>query len=237
MQIMREVKRRGDKDPNLWLQVLTYFAERAAKSRDGTDGEDHQRVQEILMAIGERNVLSPMLVIQTLSRVDTLQLSSVKNYLQKCLGAEQKAINKLDSKIKQYKESTENMRNEIHKLRTQPFVFNKQKCAMTELELRIPSVHFMNGKSYNKDQIGSEMCPTLRQERNKTESILNSLRRKATQREIFFKEVDGADDGFLAVAKYFGNGMFQQSMMAPAAARSAGASRGPPMRQKAMHNR
>merc|ERR1712150_191452 len=216
-QIMREVNRRGDKDPNLWLQVLTYFAERAARSRDGSDGEDHQRVQEILMTIEQRNVLSPMLVIRTLSRVDTLQLSTVKKYLKKCLGAEQKAINKLDSKITQYKQSTENMRNDIHKLRTQPFVFNKQKCAMTELELRIPSVHFMNGKSYNKDQIGSDMCPTPQQERDKTQNILKSLRRKATQRENFFKEVDCADDGFLAVAKYFGNGMFQTPMKAATA--------------------
>ena len=48
---------------------------------------------------------------------------------------------------------------------------------------------------------------------------------QATQRENFFKEVDGADDGFLAVAKYFGNGMFQKSMQTqPAsAASSAGA--------------
>ena len=57
------------------------------------------------------------------------------------LNQEQKAINKLDSKIKQYKESTENMRNEIHKLRTQPFVFNKQKVRACNRSRYLSSVY------------------------------------------------------------------------------------------------
>jgi hypothetical protein len=65
--VIRTVKKHGDKEPNLWLNTLTYFAQRP---------HCQQEIRDVLACIDRENILPPLLVIQTLARHKTVPLSN-----------------------------------------------------------------------------------------------------------------------------------------------------------------
>ena len=60
----------GTKDPNLWVNVLTYFA-----SKDSVPEEE---LQEVLQHIEREALLQPMLIIQILAKNPNLPISVIR---------------------------------------------------------------------------------------------------------------------------------------------------------------
>ena len=131
-------------------------------------------------------------------------------YLTRRLESDSKAIQQHQEQIKKSQKETNDMLKAIEQLQTAPKIFSNRKCASSGMDLELPSVHFMNGNSYNLDSLGlDQMCPKLREKKEQAETILQNLSKKSGQHEKFIQELEGSSDGFATVATYFGNGLFE----------------------------
>jgi len=82
--ILKACKRYGDKEPNLWVEALSYFASK--------DKDYPKEIIEVLTNIDRENLLPPLLVIKSLSRKPTATLSLIKEYITKRLHTENQLI-------------------------------------------------------------------------------------------------------------------------------------------------
>ena len=70
---------RREQDNNLWVQALAYFARKEENCKT--------QIMEVLSHIDRRNLLPPLLVIQTLAHNSTATLAVVKvRYVKSTLG-------------------------------------------------------------------------------------------------------------------------------------------------------
>ena len=75
----------GSNDTNMWIQVLTYFA--------NCKEECQKEITKLLNRIEKDDILPPLLVIQILSNHKKTQLGTIKDYVEKKLEKEQILIN------------------------------------------------------------------------------------------------------------------------------------------------
>jgi len=200
--ITHACKRFGDKDPNLWIQALSYFA---AKEEDC-----QKEIGEVLGNIDRDNLIPPLLVIQILAQKQTTTLSVIKDYITKRLQAENQAITEDLRSIRNYSDETEKMRHEIHELRTSAKIFQQSKCTVCQSALDLPAVHFLCNHSFHQRCLGENEreCPICQSTNRKILEIKRSLTENAGQHDQFFKQLENASDGFSVVSEYFGRGIF-----------------------------
>jgi len=82
------------KDPNLWVQVLSYFA---AKKEDC-----RKEITDVLANIDKLNLLPPLQVIQILSQNSNVTLSVVKDYIAGRMQTEEQQIREDQRQIRQF---------------------------------------------------------------------------------------------------------------------------------------
>jgi hypothetical protein len=204
--IIQACKKYGDKDPNLWIQVLSYFASKE---------EDCQKeIMEVLGYIDRDNLLPPLLVIQILSEKKTATLSLIKDYIIKRLQQENQLITEDQKQIRNYKEETKKMRNEIYELKTSAKIFQLNKCTYCSNLLDLPAIHFLCMHSFHQRCLGENEneCPVCTPQNRKILEIKRSLEENAGQHDQFFKQLEGSLDGFSTVSEYFSKGIFQNKI-------------------------
>lgn len=139
--IVRLCKEKGGQEKDLWIQALNHFRE---------EGENF-KLQECLEYISEKEVLTPLMVLDILKNTDSdLKFKYIRNYM---FGE----IKKLDSKIKNSKEEIEaNMqgiaekKKEYQTLTTTPQQFEQSTCSKCGDRLTVPTYHFMCGHVYHE---------------------------------------------------------------------------------------
>ena len=105
----------GEKDPSLWIQVLSYFVDR----------EDcHSELKETLAYVEERNLVAPLRVIQILSKTPLVPLEIVKSFIVKKIKSQAEEVETDKRLIQSYREETEKMRGEMDELKATYVLFN-----------------------------------------------------------------------------------------------------------------
>ena len=84
--IIKNCKKFGNSQPNLWVQVLTHFASR--------QDDCEEEIKQVLQYINRSSILPPLLVVQILAQNDRLPLSVVRDYIVGRLSKEHKLIAK-----------------------------------------------------------------------------------------------------------------------------------------------
>jgi len=205
--IIRACKKYGDKDPNLWVQVLTYFARK--------DEDCQKEITEVLTYVDRDNLLPPLLVIQILSQKQSATLSLIKDYICRRLQQESQLIAEDYRQIRNYKEETKKMRSEIHELKTSARIFQLNKCTYCTSPLDLPAVHFLCMHSFHQRCLGENEseCPVCAPQNKKILEIKRSLEENVGQHDQFFKQLEGSADGFTTVSDYFGRGIFNKPII------------------------
>jgi len=200
--IIKACKKYGDKEPNLWVEALSYFA--------GRNEDRPKEIIEVLTSIDRDNLLPPLLVIQILSQKSTATLSLIKDYITKRLHTENQMIAEDSKQIKNYREETKKMRTEIQELKTSAKIFQLNKCTYCGAALDLPAVHFLCMHSFHQRCLGENEseCPSCAPQNKKILEIKRSLEENVGQHDQFFKQLEGSPDGFNTVAEYFGRGIF-----------------------------
>ncbi|XP_061596224.1 vacuolar protein sorting-associated protein 11 homolog [Cololabis saira] len=206
-KVVEACKRFGDQEGCLWEQALGYFARKEEDCK--------AYIGEVLHHIDEKNLMPPLLVVQTLAHNSTATLSVIKDYLINKLQRETQQIEDDEHKISQYREETAHLRSEIQELKTSAKIFQKTKCNMCNSPLELPSVHFLCSHSFHQHCFDSyaeteSECPTCTPENRKIMDMLRAQDQKRNLHDHFTRQLHGSNDGFSVVADYFGRGVFNK---------------------------
>ena len=202
--IIRLCKEKGGQEKDLWIQALNHFRE---------EGEN-SKLQECLEFIGEKKVLTPLMVLDILQNTDSdLKFKYIKNYMLS-------EIKKLDTKIKDSKDEIDDNMDRIEKknkeykiLTTSPQLFEQSRCSKCKDRLTVPTYHFMCGHVYHEGCVEEEketykrICLLDHQEFSETLSK-KKLYEKAKDHQQFFTELESDDKKMDTIAHYYGVGLF-----------------------------
>ncbi|CAF1214156.1 unnamed protein product [Adineta ricciae] len=213
-EIVATCRKYGDEDPQLWIQALSYFSK--LKGSDGCRKE----IQQILKYIDENDLLSPLLVIQTLSNNESTTLDLLKDYLIRKLRSEQEQIEKDQTEIRRFRQESEYYVQKVKQLETDPITFQDPKCSSCKMDLDIPCVHFFCEHSFhehcayavesaNSAEITYE-CPLCSGDNRKWLGLINSQRADKDVCETFHQELETRQDKFGVIAEFLGHRLFDK---------------------------
>ncbi|NXE78887.1 VPS11 protein, partial [Cochlearius cochlearius] len=193
----------GDQEACLWEQALGYFA------RKEEDCKEY--IAAVLKHIENKNLMPPLLVVQTLAHNSTATLSVIKDYLINKLQKQSRQIEQDEQRIQKYREETTRIRQEIEELKASPKIFQKTKCSICTSALELPSVHFLCGHSFHQHCFESysesdSECPTCMPENRKVMDMIRAQEQKRDLHDQFQHQLKCSNDGFSVVADYFGRG-------------------------------
>ncbi|GLD99260.1 hypothetical protein PINS_up007978 [Pythium insidiosum] len=103
--ILDEVRKHGDKDPNLWSLALQYFAERGPWPKGDTpreSGGEWRELKQLLSLMDTITAIPPLQVVQVLSQARDLPVSVVKQYVVNQLSQDEKKIEEDEEKIRAF---------------------------------------------------------------------------------------------------------------------------------------
>lgn len=200
-------KKYGTSDPSLWVQALSYFARRETDCKS--------QIKEVLDHIDRGNLMSPLLVLQNLAHNSTATLAVVKDYIIRRLQMEDELIANDERYIRQYREETEKMRNQIKELKTSAKIFQGAKCSVCSRPLDLPAVHFLCQHSFHQNCFegyaeSDNECPICAPENRKVLDIIRQQEQAKDLHEQFHCQLERAADGFSVVAEYYGRGVFNK---------------------------
>ena len=101
----------------MWIQALTYF-----RDLDSEDSEIY--LEKALNIIGEKNILSPLLILEIVANKPTIKFKVLKKYLLERLEQQDKIIKKNNKKVDDNMEKINKMKSEIVELKTTAKSFN-----------------------------------------------------------------------------------------------------------------
>ncbi|KAI1230668.1 hypothetical protein IHE44_0008543, partial [Lamprotornis superbus] len=99
----------GDQEACLWEQALGYFARKEENCKE--------YIAAVLKHIENKNLMPPLLVVQTLAHNSTATLSVIKDYLVNKLQKQSRQIEQDEQRIQKYREETTRIRLEIEELK------------------------------------------------------------------------------------------------------------------------
>eukprot|EP00474_Spongospora_subterranea_P009075 CRZ09533.1 hypothetical protein [Spongospora subterranea] len=195
----------GTVEPNLWLRALSFFA-------SSTQHAQHpDSIRHVLLNIHQSRLLPSLMVIQMLSKNDTIPLSIVKDFILKSLAYDQSILDDDRRQIEEYRTETAQIKQRIHQLETQAISFQTSTCSVCDTLLSEPPVvHFLCMHSFHDRCIENSVamqCPLCYPNYQKMTEIDSAMKSSANDHEAFFHKIQDAEDGFAAVAEYFGRGI------------------------------
>jgi hypothetical protein len=237
--ILLTCRKYGQRDPNVWVQVLTYLTSRygattstgktsTANSSANSPQQCARHIQQVLQ-FGSA-YLPPLLVLSILSKNRSLPVSIVHEYLVKHLRAEQQEIRDDATDIIEKRARIDQIRSKMHILATSAQVFQHSTDQLIpDQPLNLPVIHFMSGNSYNLENVDTtdmslqhegnkqgRVDPNMAEEHHRLTHMLTDLQQKSQKHEDFFRELqaagrgEGSISGFDKVSEYFGLGVFDQ---------------------------
>jgi len=139
---VRTCRRFGARDPDLWTKTLQFIA------REG-EAEPAQ-VAEVLDAVESNRLLSPLLIVQTLSQSSSATLKLARDYLRRLLENERARAVEDEEQIAKYAEETALLRESNRKLREEAVVIQATRCSACGDTLELPCVFFMCGCAFRE---------------------------------------------------------------------------------------
>ncbi|XP_014209287.1 vacuolar protein sorting-associated protein 11 homolog, partial [Copidosoma floridanum] len=200
----------GYQNPNLWIQALWSVVWN--KQTTPT------LLSDILDYIAKEKLLSPLIVINTVSTSYSCTLGDVRSYLNNVLrqGYNQVQVDK--ELIEKYKMDTEKLRELIQSIKDDTIIFQGSRCSACHHQLELPSVHFMCQHSYHQHCFQSfseneNECPACMPCNKKWLDIMKAQEQSKDLHETFHSLLDRAEDPFSIVADYFCRGVFKKLMV------------------------
>ncbi|CAK82335.1 unnamed protein product (macronuclear) [Paramecium tetraurelia] len=199
-QIINLCSEYGREETNLWIQALKYFA----KPENGAENY----IEKVLVLVSSLENLSPLLILNILSKNRNVNFKLVKNYFTNKISKDKKQIDDCQKVVKEKMKKATELRAEYKKLKTQAKVFQSTKCNCCDAILSLPSYHFLCGHSYHEHCIHTEraclLCPQDTQMffKRKQEFIEASKETKPFKEKLY-----AAADKFDVICEYLGQGI------------------------------
>eukprot|EP01017_Pseudomicrothorax_dubius_P039869 TRINITY_DN6172_c0_g1_i1.p1 TRINITY_DN6172_c0_g1~~TRINITY_DN6172_c0_g1_i1.p1 ORF type:complete len:866 (-),score=298.83 TRINITY_DN6172_c0_g1_i1:134-2731(-) len=204
VKVLDLCRRYGETENNLWIQALKYFCK--------PENKDKNKIPDVLEYISKIEALSPLVILNILSRNQNIPYGLIKTYFLKKLQEERTFIEKDGEKAKENMEKAKASRAEYKKLKTQAKVFQTNRCAECDFQLTLPSIHFMCGHSFHENCLISEgrekECSKCKFDNNEILDRKKQFEAEADNSRMFFEKLSTAKNKFDLVAEYLGRGLF-----------------------------
>ena len=208
--IVKLCERYGESDHNLWVQALTYFVAETSGEPGRLDAQKYVKI--ILTNLEKVPAISPLMVLQIMSKNKALKFSMLKGYLAKRLKKLHTGIEKNRKSVTLLGDDIEKTKQNMNTLRSTAQLFQLKECADCGKKLELPIFHFMCNHSFHEYCIVSEAatkeCPKCCLLAQQILDKKAQLAGQAENHEQFFKELKEGDKKFDVVAQYFGRGLF-----------------------------
>lgn len=202
-------KKNEKSDDSLWIQALTYFVEQSANELEGSQSQKYLEV--VLEHLKKVSSISPLMVLEIVSRNKSVKFSVLKGYLSERLNALHTTIDKNRTKLSQFNKEIEKTKQSITNLRTTAQLFQLKECADCGKKLELPIYHFMCNHSYHEYCIMADTtreCPKCCIQAQQVVEKKDQLVKQIDNQEQFFKELKDGSKKFNVIARYFGRGLF-----------------------------
>jgi hypothetical protein len=205
----------GDEDPNIWIQVLSFFT----NGRGSTYAKSTEYITKVLLRIKEKDVLPPLQVVKILSKNQNVKVSHLREYLYSKLHRDQEKTKEQNKTIKELQKESTKLNSEIEELRRNAQIFQSTQCSGCAKTLNLPAVHFMCMHSYHQRCLENDQCPKCSEKNKIYVAELEKIKRSKDAKtgvvqekiEIFTQQLTNHKQGFEALANQFGTGLFSQS--------------------------
>ena len=202
-QVLRYLELYGSSHQHLYPLVLRFLTQSPELLSRHTDD-----LAKILEHIEAEKIMSPIAVVQVLSRNSSASVGLVKKWLMSRIKASQDEIQTDRQLIASYREETRSKLRRVAELSNpeQPVIFHVTRCSQCGKQLELPVVHFMCNHSYHDScMTDNEMeCPICARSHGVIREIRRNNEQLAGQHDVFLSEVK--ENGFSAVANGFGRG-------------------------------
>jgi hypothetical protein len=119
-------------------------------------GEAEDFLQRALQIIGERKILSPLLVLEIVQTRKNLKFKVLRKYLLDRLKGQDEVIKKSKKKVDENVEQIRKMTEEMAELRTTAKTFAQKECTLCKQKLVLPTIHFLCGHTFHDSCVESE---------------------------------------------------------------------------------
>jgi len=200
-EILSTCNKYGDIDPSLWALALSYFAAR--------DNCIHTYLITVLNKIDEKKILSPLEVIQILSKNSSVTIGTVKDYICRNI-SELKEIEENQTIINSYKKDTEAMRKQIDILKNGDVIFQVSKCEACGRPLELPTIHFLCKHSYHLRCLGEndQACPKCAPEHKMVINAIKLQESNTVSQDVLDQQLETSNDHFDTITSYFSKNPF-----------------------------
>ncbi|KAF8432962.1 hypothetical protein L210DRAFT_3614219 [Boletus edulis BED1] len=202
-QVISALRKYGPDNPHLYPLVLRFLTSTPALLTA------HQAdLESLLEHIESEKIMSPLSVVQVLSRNEVASVGLVKGWLMRRIKQGMEEIATDQQLISSYRSETRTKLKQVEDLEDteHPKVFHVTRCSQCNGQLDLPSIHFMCNHSYHQRCLfeNDTTCPLCTRQHGVIQEIRRNNERLADQHDLFITEVK--ESGFRAVAGGFGKG-------------------------------
>lgn len=203
VQVISALRKYGPDNPHLYPLVLRFLTSTPALLTT------HQADLEVLLEhIESEKIMSPLSVVQVLSRNEVASVGLVKGWLMRRVKEGVEEIATDQQLISSYRSETRTKLKQVEDLEDteHPRVFHVTRCSQCNGQLDLPSIHFMCNHSYHQRCLfeNDTACPLCTRQHGVIQEIRRNNERLVDQHDLFLAEVK--ESGFRAVAGGFGRG-------------------------------
>ncbi|KAK4444048.1 vacuolar protein sorting-associated protein 11 [Podospora aff. communis PSN243] len=210
---VRALRKYGPEEPQLYPAALSYFTSDPRILQEAGPEE----LERVLDRIDRDGLMAPLQVVQTLSKNAVATMGMIKPYLARRIERERKDIAENRRDVAAFRSETEQRRQEIASLGTQPFLSKATRCGQCTLPLELPTVHFLckhsfhqrclpNGGAASDDGVEVE-CPLCARDNATIRALKKGQAEHAERHELFKADLEASEDRFRTVAEWFGRGV------------------------------
>ena len=202
----------GERDPNVWTQILCHYASMGERTP-----ECEPFIIQALQHVASQQTISPMNVINILSKNKYITLAVTREYLMEHCRSMAHATLEAEEEAAMTNKDTAELKTRVDSLTDSGLEFQNTRDHLFEHQaLNVPSIHFMSGHSYNLDSLtrqedGELECPISGIDHKRILHSAGQLRLRGTDSEGFFRDLSHASAqsmGMQCIAEQFGRGLF-----------------------------
>jgi hypothetical protein len=201
----------GQQERELFPLALMYFTSSAEILEDVGDEFEY-----VLQGIQEKRILSPLEVIQILSKNSVTTVGHVREYLLDLIKSETMEIERNQTLSASYRNDANELKERTEKILNDPAVVQYTECASCGLSLDLPAVHFACKHSYHhrclRSGVLSEIdgeklqCPRCMPELESLRATRVKQESDAERKDLFLNALNGADNKFKVISDFIGKG-------------------------------
>lgn len=143
---LKALKKYGPEDPALYPLALAYLTSTEPIMTEAGAAE----IDSVLRKIESDKLMSPIQVVQTLSKTPVATMGLLKRYLRDIVAAEREAVARDSKATATFRADTDTKTARLKALTEDPSTFKSTRCAACHYAIEQPVVHFFCNHSFHR---------------------------------------------------------------------------------------